>query len=143
MDDFGIECVGEKHALHLKSVILEHYEISEDWEGKKIAGIDLKWNYAAVHRDRTCRLSIENYIQDLLLKMGHSLPIKRQLSLHKHRKIKYGTKEQYAHIETPSPKLDGKGVLRIQAIVGALLFYGRAVNNKLCVACNAQVWSIT
>ena len=110
--------------LHLKSVLLEHYEISEDWEGKKFAGIDPDWNYAASHKDRTCRLSIKNYIQDLFLKLGHPLPTKKQLSPHKHRKIKYGTKEQYTHIKTPSPKLNEKGVLRIQAIMGALLFYG-------------------
>ena len=41
VDDFGIEYVGEKHALHLKSTLLEHYKITENWEGKKFAGINL------------------------------------------------------------------------------------------------------
>ena len=68
--------------------------------------------------------------------MGHPLSTKRQLSPHTHREIKYVAKEQYTHIKTPSPKLDAKCVLRIQAIVGALLFYGRAVDNKLLVALN-------
>ena len=68
--------------------------------------------------------------------MGHSLPAKRQLSPHNHREIKYGAYEQYTHIVTPSPNLDAKGVLCIQSIVGALLFYRRAVNNKLLVALN-------
>ena len=68
--------------------------------------------------------------------MGHPLPAKRQLSPHKHREIRYDTKEQYTHIGTPSPKLNAKGVLQIQAILGALLFYGQAVNNKLLVALN-------
>ena len=60
VDDFGIKYVGENHVLHLKAALLQHYEISEDWEGKKFAGIDLAWNYAANHKDCTCRLSIKN-----------------------------------------------------------------------------------
>ena len=137
VDDFGIEYVGEKHALHLKSTLQEHYSITEDWEGKKFAGIDLEWNYATTHKARSCRLSIKNYIRDLLLRVGHPPPAKPQLSPHKHREITYGAKEQYTHVALPSPKLDEKGVKRVQEVVGALLFYGRAVDNKLLVAINA------
>ena len=128
--------MGGEHALHLKSVLLEQYEISEDWEGNKFASIDLKWKYAATHRDRTCWLFIKNYIQDLLLKVGYPLPTKRRLSPHEHHTIKYGAKEQDTHIKTLSLKLDEKGVLHIQAIVGALLFYGKAADNKLLVVLN-------
>jgi len=39
--------------------------------------------------------------------------------------------------EDTSPKLDEKGIKRVQMIVGALLFIGRAVNNKLLVALSA------
>ena len=42
-----------------------------------------------------------------------------------------------AHIEDTSPPLDKAGIKRIQAIVGALLFYGRAVDNKLLVTLNS------
>ena len=59
------------------------------------------------------------------------------MSPHKHSKIIYGAKQQYAHVEGSSPSLDEKGVQRVQAIVGAFLFYGRAVNNKLLIAINA------
>ena len=85
------------------------YEISEDWEGKQFAGIDLAWNYDANHKDHTCCLSIKNYMQDLLIRAGHPKPSKRQLSPHKHREIVYGTKQQYAHVESSSPSLDEKG----------------------------------
>ena len=78
VDDFGIKYVGEKHALHLKAALLQHYEISEDWEGKKFVGIDLEWNYAANHKDCTCRLSIKNYIRDLLIRVGHPMPSKNK-----------------------------------------------------------------
>ena len=42
-----------------------------------------------------------------------------------------------AHIEDTSPPLDEAGIKRIQAIVGAVLFYGSAVNNKLLVTLNS------
>ena len=42
-----------------------------------------------------------------------------------------------AHIEDTSPPLDEAGIKRIQAIVGAVIFYGRAVDNKLLVTLNS------
>ena len=46
-DDFGIEYVGDNHLHHLRTVLTN--TITEDLDGKKIAGIDLKWNYAKNH----------------------------------------------------------------------------------------------
>ena len=129
--------MGENHALHLKSTLLEHYEITEDWEGKKFAGINLEWNYAPEHAKCSCQISIKNYIRELLARVGHPTPTKPQLSPHKHREINYGANVKHTHAAEPSPALDEKGVKSIQEIVGALLFYGRAVNNKLLVAINA------
>ena len=43
---------------------------------------------------------------------------------------------QYVHVESSSPSLDEKGVQQVQEIVGATLFYGRAVGNKLLVVIN-------
>ena len=42
-----------------------------------------------------------------------------------------------AHIEDTSPPLYEAVIKHIQAIVGAVLFYGRAVDNKLLVALNS------
>ena len=42
VDEFGVENVGEEHVLHLLSVLKWHYEVSEDWKGKKYKGIDLE-----------------------------------------------------------------------------------------------------
>ena len=36
VDDFGVKYVEKEHARHLISALKEHYEISEDWEGKNI-----------------------------------------------------------------------------------------------------------
>jgi len=133
VDDFGIEYVGERHALHLRSVLQQHYTITEDWKGKKYAGIDLAWDYAK----RTCRLSMDGYIKNVLTKYGHTAPTKPQLSPHKHTPIQYGAKVQHSAPPDTSAPLDDAGVKRIQGIVGALLWYGRAIDNKLLVALSA------
>ena len=43
---------------------------------------------------------------------------------------------QLTHKEDVSPKLDKAGILRVQSIVGAALFYGRAVDKKIMVSIN-------
>jgi len=137
VDDFGVEYVGRKHADHLLGVLNQHYEMSEDWDGSKFAGIDLQWNYAAVHSERTCRLSMKGYIADLLFREGHKPPRRRQLSPYKHREIEYGAKQQMSPEADTSPSLDDEGIKRVQRIVGAILYYARAVDNKLLVALSA------
>ena len=76
VDNFGIEYVGKEHALHLLKTLEKNYEITTDWEGTKFAGIDLSWNYHAHHADRTCRISMKDYIDKVLLKYNHPFPKK-------------------------------------------------------------------
>ncbi len=59
------------------------------------------------------------------------MPTKRQLSPHKHCEIIFGQTTQLTHIDPYSPPLSTEGVKRVQGIIGALLYYARAVNNKL------------
>ena len=76
---------------------------------------------------------MDGYIDKLLIKYNHTIPIKHQLSPHFHREIVYGAKEQLTQEEDTSPVLDAAGIKRVQAIVRALLYYARAVDNKLLV----------
>jgi hypothetical protein len=46
VDDFGIYYVGQEHAMHLISILKEHYKLSEDWKGTKFIGLTLKWDYS-------------------------------------------------------------------------------------------------
>ena len=55
----------------------------------KICRYDLKWHYAVKNRDRIGRLSIKHYIAELLLKLGHPMPKKLQLSPHKWKTVNY------------------------------------------------------
>ena len=41
VDDFGIKYVGQEHAMHLISILKEHYELSEDWKGTKFIKLTL------------------------------------------------------------------------------------------------------
>ena len=80
---------------------------------------------------------MEDYSEDLLIKFGHTKPIKAQLLPYKHTTSVYGTSKQFiAYTDTSAP-LDAKGILRVQTFFGALLYYGRAVVNKLMVALSA------
>ena len=133
VDDFGIEYVGRRHADHLLNALQCDYTVKCDWTGAKFAGIDLTWDYTK----RTCRLSMKGYIQELRVKYGHATPAKPQHAPHKHREIVYGAKTQMSLDKDTSAKLDATGIKRVQGIVGSLLYYARAVDNKLLVALSA------
>ena len=115
----------------------EHYEITTDWEGEKFSGINIEWNYDKKHLERSYRLCMKKYINNILIKHDHLIPLKPQLLPHKHREIQYGAKIHTAIDDDTSPPLDAKGIKRVQQIVVALLYYARVVDNKLLVARNA------
>jgi len=133
VDDFGIEYCDRRHAEHLLTALQETYKVTTDWTGTKFAGIDIAWDYKL----RTCRLTMNAYIADVLLKYGHTKPDKPQHAPHKHREIVYGAKTQLIPDADTSEPLDVAGIKRIQGIVGSLLYYARAVDNKLLVALSA------
>eukprot|EP00804_Cyclotella_cryptica_P001438 CCRYP_003679-RA/>CCRYP_003679-RA protein AED:0.40 eAED:0.48 QI:0/0/0/1/0/0/2/0/357 len=127
VDYFGIEYVGLSHAHHLSDVLLTHYEITQNWKGDLYAGINLTWNYSS----HSCRLTMKEYTMTLLFKYNHPLPKKCQLSPFKATPIVYGAKTQFSPDPDNSPLLSAEGIKHIQGIVGALLYYARAVDNKL------------
>ena len=72
VDDFGIEFVCEQHTKHLLGTLQEHYTVTTYWEGGEYICVDLEWDY----KSRTCRLTLEKYIRQLLLRYGHPAPRK-------------------------------------------------------------------
>ena len=129
--------MGKEHALHLLKTLEVDYKITTDWEGTKFAGIDLAWDYHARHANRTCRISMMGYITKVLLKYGHPITKKPQLSLHKYREVIYGTKEKLPPEDDTTPPLQSQGTKRVQVIVGDMLYYARAMDNKLFVSISA------
>ena len=77
---------------------------------------------------------MDGYILELRNKYGHLTPKKPQHSPHNHRPIDYGATQQWVQPNDDNPPLNDKGIKRVQGIVGALLYIGRAVNNKLMVS---------
>ena len=79
---------------------------------------------------------MKGYIEKLL-KYGHAKHMHPQITPHKHRKIKYGSKQKLIPEDNTSPDLDTAVVKRIQSIIGDIFYYERAVNNKILVALSA------
>ena len=129
--------MGKEHAPHLLKTLDQNYKITTDWEGTKFTGTDFAWDYNARHAKRICRTFMDGYIKRVLLKYGHPRPSKPQLSLHKHREVIYGAKEQLNPEDNTSPPLDNQGTKRVQGIVFALLYYVQDVENKLLVGLSA------
>ncbi|KAL7487795.1 hypothetical protein ACHAW6_013376, partial [Cyclotella cf. meneghiniana] len=69
VDDFGVKYVGQEHALHLKSILEEHYTLSTDWKGTRYIGLSLDWEYT----QRRVHLSMPGYVSQAL----------KQFQLHK------------------------------------------------------------
>ena len=62
---------------------------------------------------------------------------KPQLLSHKHREIHYRAKVQVSPEELTSPSIDATCIKHVQAIVGAVLSYDRAVDKKILVVLNS------
>ena len=84
-----------------------------------------------------CQIYMDVYIAKVLLKYGHPIPKKPQLSLYKHREVIYGVKEQLTPEDDTTPPIDSQGTKLFQGILGNLLYYAREVDNKLLVGLSA------
>jgi len=81
---------------------------------------------------------MDDYINNVRQRFGHLDPLKPQHSPHKHRPIIYGAAAQLVtnDIDT-SPPLDAKGTKHVQSVNGCILYYARAVDNKLLCTLSA------
>ena len=77
---------------------------------------------------------MKDYIANIRVKFYHPFPSKPQHSLYRHAPIVYGAKTHYAAGPDNTPPLDTSGILCVQSIFVALLYYARAVDKKLLVA---------
>jgi hypothetical protein len=81
---------------------------------------------------------MKGYITEVRARYGHPTPTKPVHSPHLHREIIYGAKEQYATTDIDTtPPLDTAGIKWCQGVIGSLLFYARAVDNKLLMTISA------
>jgi hypothetical protein len=80
---------------------------------------------------------MEGYIETLLIKFKLPCPTKPRLSPYKCASIAYGVKTQLIPETDTSKLLDDNRKQGIQEIIGSLLYYAHAVDNKLLVALSA------
>ncbi len=128
-----MEYVGIEHFDHLRDVLKKFHGVQFNMAGNKFAGIDIKLDYATCR----CCISMPGYIENLLINLKHPCPTKPCLSPHKCLSISYGAKAQLTPDANTSELLDEHRKRCIQEIVGLLLYYVRAVDNKLLVALSA------
>ena len=133
VDDFGVKYEGDEHAQHLIDVLEEFYEVEKDWTGKKYCGINLDWDYDR----RRVHLAMPGYCTETLTIFRHKAGRVRMDQPHKHAIPAYGAKIQHAKPEDTSPKLLPEDKLFIQQVTGTFLYYARAVDSTMLMACSA------
>ncbi len=132
-NNFGIEYVGIEHFNHLLTLLKKYHQIQTNMAGDKIVGINVQWDFPG----RRVRIDMQTYIDNLLLTLNWPRPRKPQLSPFIATPIAYGKKTQLTLDEDRSALLSPECLQRVQKILGSLVYYARAVDNKLLVALNA------
>ena len=74
------------------------------------------------------------YIKKKLQEYGHIMPKRLQTCPYSPEPKQFGTKAQAPLPANATPKLDAKGIQRVQQIVGSILYYARAVDMTVLVA---------
>jgi hypothetical protein len=130
VDDFGVKYVGRQHADHLLQCLQEIYTVTTDWEGTKYCGLTLEWDYT----HRQVHVSMPGYVAKALHRFQHPNPRKPEHSPHAWTAPSYGTPTQLSLPPDTTTSLLPAEVLRLQEVIGVLLFYARAVDCTMLVA---------
>ena len=128
VDDFGVKCVGKEHAEHLRDALKEHYEITEDWEGKLFSGINMDWDYES--NPRKVDLDMEGYVPKALEKLGHPKPKKPQHAPAPYNAPTYGKQTQEG-MKPREHTLTVKEEPRLQKATGLFLCYARTMDEMM------------
>jgi hypothetical protein len=100
------------------------YTITEDWTGNLYCGIQLDWDY----KKRTVDISMPDYVKKKLQEYGHVMKFRIQMCPYQPEPKIFGTEAQAPLPPDTLPKLDSKGIKRVQQIVGSILYYAQAVD---------------
>ena len=133
VDDFGVKYVNKKNADHFVAALKVKYKIPEDWTGSLYCGIDLRWDYT----NRTLDLVMPGYIRTQLQRYKHKKPTRLQHSPHPVALRRYGKSAQHPIPPDETPYAVPDGILRVQQIVGSILYYARAVDLTALTALTA------
>jgi hypothetical protein len=93
--------------------------------------MSLKWDY----KNRTCNISMPDYVFNILSKFQHDAPKHPQHTPSKYVTPVYGAKNQY-ETKYETPPLTVKQFLTIQKVTGSILYYARAVDPTVLMPIN-------
>ena len=124
MDDFSVKYVGKKNDDHFVSALKRKYKISKDWTGRLYCGIDLECNYMACTLD----LVMPGYIKTQIQRYKHRKPTRPQHSLHPVAPRRYIKSAHHPIPPNETPATGPDSILRVQQVVGSILYYARAVD---------------
>ena len=131
VDDFGVKYIGKDNANHLIKALKDKYEdVEVNWEGDKLCGITLRWNYDT----KQCKLSLPGYIDKLKARFNIPTPTKPQLAPADYTTPTYGRKQQLIEDKPPLPRLSPSKIKRLQEIIGTCLYYCRVTEPLPLVA---------
>jgi hypothetical protein len=116
-------------AEHLLAALRTEYAITVDWEGAKYVGLRLKWDYAA----RTVDLSMPDYVRKAIARFGLESPFQPAHGPLPFTAPVYGRATQLTPAPDVSPPLDAAKRLWLQSLVGAFLYYARAIDLTMLV----------
>jgi hypothetical protein len=117
-------------AKHLIGALKKDYMITIDWGATKYIGLTIDWDYdkGQVH------VHMPGYLDKAFLKFKHVAPSKKQNSPHPHAIPQYGANTQYVESQDEPPLLNKEDTKHVQAVMGTLLYYARAVDSTILTA---------
>jgi hypothetical protein len=130
VDDFGVKYMKKDDVDHLIASIKSMYSLTEGWTGNMYCGIILEWDYENRHVD----ISMPGYIKKKLQEYGHIMPPKMQACQNSPEPKQFGLEAQAPLTADTTPKLDAKGIKRVQQVVGSILYYAWAVDMTVLMA---------
>ena len=132
VDDFGIKLFDADNATHLLDALQNNYSITVVPSGSKYCRLIIKWN----HPGNYVNISMPNSVRKALDYFQNPMPPRPQHSPLKWPTRTYGTKVQYSPSATTAPRIDKRGITRVQSIAGTFFYIARAVNPTMLMALN-------
>ena len=130
--DFGVKYTRKEDVEHLLNILKLKYKMTCNWTGSSYCGLTLKWDFVNQHVD----ISMPAYIEQLLKRLAHPKPPRPVHAPHQWNKPVFGQHIQTGTDHDNSAKLPTTEIKVIQSIVGAVLYYTRAVDPTMYPALN-------
>jgi len=134
VDDFGVYYTDKADPTYLQTILEELYVMTVDWTGSKYVGLTIQHD----EDNRTISISMPTYIAKAMVRFNINAMTKAVHSPSKYIPMRYhnsSTKPQVTQIDSSNP-INVERQKWIQAAVGVILFYARAVDPTMLMAVN-------